>query len=337
MSQQQPATYQYGAPVQQQPGYTPPSTQYPVGAPVQSQKKPISKRMIIIPIVIAAAIVSIVVFVVALNVLSGADEPDYFTLGGEKVPSVSLALGEERKLQSTDNSTKNGIQTLTAVYAVSGSAQGADMRDYLRYLCNNEGFALRSNVGDSAFDGPNGSSVQVWRNARESGFMLVVQVDWDSAGYSVTFMRGEGQVEGGTTGGLGTDTGGTDTDETDIDETDTGGSGSETGANGTDTGGQLPAGEPSSTSTINDLKIATYDDGTVSIEDGTIIIAPNGQAYYQGAKRTNEAPISIPENGSSMAINGGSVKIVNGEFYISANGTLVYIDANGDVTYHDLK
>jgi hypothetical protein len=111
---------------------------------------------------------------------------------------------------------------------------------------------------------------------------------------------------------------------------DTGG----TGGSG-DTGGQLPAGEPSSTNTVNGLKIATYDDGTVSIEDGALIIAPNGQAYFEGERRDNEASISIPDGGSSIAINGGMIKSINGEFYISANGTLVYISANGDISYHN--
>ena len=83
------------------------------------------------------------------------------------------------------------------------------------------------------------------------------------------------------------------------------------------------------------MSIATYSDGTVSIENGQGIIMPDGTIHVNGNLKQNNGPIQIPSGGSSIEINGGSVQAVNGEFYISANGSVLYIDAEGTASAWD--
>jgi hypothetical protein len=199
---------------------------------------------------------------------------------------------------------------------------------------------------DSVFDERVGSTLQVQRNSVEEGCLIVVQVDYDTEGYTVTVMYGEGQPNGaagtgGSTGNNewdtgGTGTSGTGTSDTSGDGTGSGNSGSGDGNGGTgDYSSLLSAGEPDSTNTLNGWEIAVYADGTVSVAGGQGIIWPDGTIYINGNKNESLGTMELPEDGSSVSFPGGTLYAAGGELYVVANGSVLYIDADSTATAWD--
>jgi hypothetical protein len=146
--------------------------------------------------VVAIAIIAASVIGVAtiMGGFGGTTDTNDYKIGTDRVPSVSYALGESRNVRSLEMDAKGGVETVTVVYDVSGDAQGDDMRAYFEYLTGSGGFEMRDGLGDDAFGGSSGASIQAWRNSKDSGYMVIVQADYDTNGYTITVMRGEGQT-----------------------------------------------------------------------------------------------------------------------------------------------
>ena len=145
----------------------------------------------------AAVIAIIIILAAALGGGSGGGvSGNYYYISTDKIPAISYALGENRKIQSSNTSLQNSVTILRVDYKVPGTAQGMDLRAYFDYLCNNDGFSMRTAGGD-LFGQSAGSSIQAWRNSVMEGHMVVVQADYDTKGYTITVMHGQGQAGGG--------------------------------------------------------------------------------------------------------------------------------------------
>ena len=284
----------------------------------------ISKRAKII-IGAAAAAVTAGVLIAVLATRGGSDG-NYLTVGGERIPSVSYALGERRKVQSIGESTKSGIDILRVDYAARG--HGADVTNYLAYLCGRDGFAMRD--GDDVID----SGEQVWRNSTQTGYMLVVQVDFDANGYTVTAMRGKGQVSGGTpTGESSTPSAPAASSE----ETVSSAPASSESASGGDYSRLLPDGEPTDTLSLNGYEIAGYDDGTVSVNGGKAIIMPDGAVYVNCAKYESKGKMTVPDGGTSATVGDAMASMADGKLYVAANGSILFVDEEGNAAAYTIQ
>ncbi len=176
--------------VTQVPG---PGQPYHAPIPTAQQKKRRSPLIWIIPAgaVVLAGIIVAVVLLTGNSVLSAAKTADYYEIGEDRVPTVLLALGEEREMTGASVSTSGGVRTQQYTYAVN-VWQGEDMLRYATYLRENDGFAFTT---DADFNRSIGEAIQLMREAEEDGYVLVVQLDYDGLGYTVSVMRGEGTVQ----------------------------------------------------------------------------------------------------------------------------------------------
>lgn len=163
---------------------------------------PSKKRNAKIALIAVIAVVFVAVVVLGIIALTGgfggAADADYYEIGSDRIPSVSLALNESRKVHSSGRGNKNGLEIYSVVYNVSGNRQGDDISEYFEYLCANDSFTMRDGGGAEAFSGSSGTA-QVWRNSQDAGYMVVVQADFDAKGYTITVMYGEAQVTGAAT------------------------------------------------------------------------------------------------------------------------------------------
>ncbi|MDR0818249.1 MAG: zinc-ribbon domain-containing protein [Oscillospiraceae bacterium] len=294
-------------------------------------RRPEVKRIIGIPlpifIIIAAAIIVVICVVVGIIVYSTLAKNSnitngYYIMSGDAVPSVELALGDERKLQSTKLGKKDGIETLTIDYKVSGGGQGADILSYLTYLIDDDDFVELTPLSGSLFKKPVGSTIQVARNSSKPGYMVIVQADYDNKGYTITVMLGEGQTaaviqttpEPIQTTPEPTHAPPAPTADTTIYTAEE----------------LLPDGEPTSTNVINDWSIRSYADGTVSIgTEDSAIITPDGKIYILGEFYSNAPAIPLPSGGTQTSVNGVDVYVTDsGELYVVANGSMLYVDAD---------
>ena len=186
--QQQPLSQQSQQPLiqqQQYEPYTPPA--------VKTKKKrriPLVVKIIgIVVILIAAGITAVVVS------LNGAGKKDYYKLGNDQIPSVKLALAEERKLTGTSSSSAlGGVSTKVITYQVSGSEQNADMVNYLTYLRDKDGFLLLTGYD---FNGPKGTCV-VGRNSVDAGYEIQLQIEYDRSGYTISLLKQKGEITANT-------------------------------------------------------------------------------------------------------------------------------------------
>ena len=180
---------------QPQPQYQPPPMQQQYQQPIQQtpqaeskKKRRIPRLVMIIGIAVIVIGVGIAVAVIALN---GAGNTDYFKFGNDKIPSVKLALGEERKLTSASTSAAlGGGQAKVFVYQVSGRRQNDDMFNYITYLREKDGFLVLTSFD---FNGPEGACI-VGRNSIDDGYMIQLQVEYDRSGYTITITKQKGEI-----------------------------------------------------------------------------------------------------------------------------------------------
>jgi hypothetical protein len=133
---------------------------------------------------------AIALLVVALVILLGAGESkDYYKIGGEKVPSVKLALGEKRKLSGAESKIENGASMKVFTYNEPDRDQALEMAAYVNYLQEKDGFLL---LTDMDFSTPE-AWCKLGRNAAK-GYIIIVQVEYDATGYIITLVKQEGEV-----------------------------------------------------------------------------------------------------------------------------------------------
>ena len=134
----------------------------------------------------------VVLFVFVLpGILSNAAKLDYYEIADDLVPTVKLALGEERKvIGTTTSANNNGVRTKVYDYAGTDDTKG-DMLEYSTYLRNYDDFVL---IVDADFTRSSGEAIQLARSSVTSGYIVIVQLDYDEWNYSVTVMWGEGKV-----------------------------------------------------------------------------------------------------------------------------------------------
>jgi len=191
--QQQPAAppqQQYAPPPPQQ--YAAPPT--PAYAAAYAPKKKRFPTWLLIVIIAAAAIAAIIVIA---SVAVGAEaEKDYFSIGPDQVPSMKLVVGETRNITSYKSSTTNGIKTITVVYKLDDELdyetyEDKDVFRYAEALMLDYGYV---NITDYNFRGDTGSGFQFARESIEDGYVLIVQIDFDTRGYTLTISRGTGTL-----------------------------------------------------------------------------------------------------------------------------------------------
>jgi hypothetical protein len=207
VEQPQPVAAAPAAPIQPAPSWEqPPQPQqyqqpYPqqdyAPAPENAEKPKKTRRIpiwgkILIGLAGAGIVATIVILLVVLpSLLKNAARLDYYKIADDQVPTVKLALDEERKVTNTSSAVDtSGVHTKIFVYAVDAD-QGAEMAEYADYLRRKDDFAF---ITDYDFATRTGKEIQLARNSVKDGYMVVVQLDWDRAGYTVSLMWGEGEV-----------------------------------------------------------------------------------------------------------------------------------------------
>jgi len=139
-----------------------------------------------------ALIVGAIILVISLvgGSLKKTAEADYYEIGSDTVPSVKFILGEVREVNSVNTSTGSGVTTKAIGYNVSKN-QGAEMEEYAMALMGSHGFY---SINDFDFSGSTGKGFEFSRESDEKGLIIILTIDYDSKGYTITLARGEGTL-----------------------------------------------------------------------------------------------------------------------------------------------
>ena len=188
-----PQQQQYVPPAQPQGQYAaPPQQGYPqqggAAYAAPAPKKGLSKKLIILIAIIAAAVI-VGIFVVP-NLLNSNADKDFFEIGGDKVPSVKHVLDEKRSISGVSTSKSGGVEKMVIEYKVKED-QAADMKEYAEALMADFDFYSVSNFD---FSGTRGKDIQLAKESDKKGFIVIVDIDYNTSGYTLTISRGEGTL-----------------------------------------------------------------------------------------------------------------------------------------------
>ena len=141
-----------------------------------------------------AALVLVLTFALAAcNMLT---DKGTYNLGNDSIKSMVGALGEDRKMNSISTATKNDVQTNIYGYLTDpdDNTQAAnDVAAYFQYLLDNEGF-----LSLKAFDGlpyAGGVEMQFAKKSVDEGKIIILDIDYNEKGYTLTFTKGVGTLE----------------------------------------------------------------------------------------------------------------------------------------------
>jgi len=111
-------------------------------------------------------------------------------MGKDEVPSVRYVLGADREITGVSNSVEDGISIKVVQYRASENPS-EDMRRYVQALTDSYGFY---NFNGEDFSGDQGIDFEYAKVSVESGYVIVVRIDYDSNGYTITYKRGLGSL-----------------------------------------------------------------------------------------------------------------------------------------------
>lgn len=146
------------------------------------------KILKIIGIVIACLILlGVIVGAVTYGMLSSAANADEYTIGKDTIKSVK-AVAEQRDVTSVSTKTGDGVKTKSIHYQ-SESVQH-DLSIYVQYLREEAGFNLIQDMNLNEIP----SRVQLGKQSEEPGHILIMTIDYDVFGYTITIQKGKGSL-----------------------------------------------------------------------------------------------------------------------------------------------
>ena len=158
--------------------------------PPKKKKKLLPLIIILCVLVVAGATIGIMVAKGVIATLGNTAKLDYIKLGNDEIPTVKNILRGERNMTGMSTSTSGGAVTKTLTYSVPIDSD-KDMREYARGLMENYGYY---NTTPYDFSERRGVGFEFARESSEAGFILVVRIDYDSGGYTITMTRSRGTL-----------------------------------------------------------------------------------------------------------------------------------------------
>jgi len=182
-----------GTPLEEGAGFCPSCGKQGAGGPPGKKKRPLIVTCLgcgCASMVGFALLIGVIVLF-GISAMSKLAKEDYYTIGNDKVPTVKLALGEERKVTGLSASVvAGGATTKVITYQVPGTEQGREMFKYYTYLHDKDGFLP---LADFDFSGPTGTGV-IARNSVDAGQMVHLKIEYNTGGYTITLTKLQGEV-----------------------------------------------------------------------------------------------------------------------------------------------
>jgi len=150
------------------------------------------KRRVPLVLIIVGSVVVVIglIALIAFLVLRNTSSQDFYKIGKDEVPTVQYILGENRKAVHVSTSVENGVRKRVVEYQVSGN-QNREMEKYAQALMDDYGF-YETTPHD--FSGSTGRGLELAKESVEDGFIVIVEIEYDRSGYTITILRGKGTL-----------------------------------------------------------------------------------------------------------------------------------------------
>lgn len=143
-----------------------------------------NKTLKILLIIFVIGLIGGIIAFMATGNTANAEE---YKLGNDTIKSIK-AIVEKRQVVSVSTKTSNGITTKTIEYK-SDNVQD-DLLKYTEYLRNEEGFSLTKDMDLSVIP----STVELGKISNDTGNLIMMTIDYNSFGYTITIQKGEGTL-----------------------------------------------------------------------------------------------------------------------------------------------
>lgn len=143
-----------------------------------------NKTLKILLIIFVIGLIGGIIAFMATGNTANAEE---YKLGNDTIKSIK-AIVEKRQVVSVSTKTSNGITTKTIEYK-SDNVQD-DLLKYSEYLRNEEGFSLTKDMDLSVIP----STVELGKISNDTGNLIMMTMDYNSFGYTITIQKGEGTL-----------------------------------------------------------------------------------------------------------------------------------------------
>lgn len=148
------------------------------------KKKSVKGILFVIACIFAIVLVGVGIAFFAVGNSANADE---YKLGDDTVKSIK-AVVEKRKVVSVSTATSNGVKTKKVEYK-SNTVQ-EDLTKYVQYLRDEAGYVLTKDVDLSQ----KSASIELGKKSVDSGKILIMTIDYNPFGYTITLQKGEGTL-----------------------------------------------------------------------------------------------------------------------------------------------
>lgn len=141
----------------------------------------------ILKILLIIFVIGLIGGIIAFMATGNTANAEEYKLGNDTIKSIK-AIVEKRQVVSVSTKTSNGITTKTIEYK-SDNVQD-DLLKYTEYLRNEEGFSLTKDMDLSVIP----STVELGKNSNDTGNLIMMTIDYNSFGYTITIQKGEGTL-----------------------------------------------------------------------------------------------------------------------------------------------
>jgi len=142
------------------------------------------KLLKIVLIIFALGLIGGIIAFMAVGNTANAEE---YKIGNDTIKSIK-SIVEKRQVVSVSTKASNGVTTKTIEYK-SDTVQD-DLLKYTQYLRNEGGFALTKDMDLREIP----STVQLGKNSNDAGKIVMMTIDYNSFGYTITIQKGEGTL-----------------------------------------------------------------------------------------------------------------------------------------------
>jgi hypothetical protein len=122
-----------------------------------------------------------------------------YELGKDTITSIKGVIGDlgARKVTGISTATENGVQTKVYSYSTDpddGTQAANDIAAYWNYISENDGFLSLVSFDGLPYEG--GVELRFAKESVDGGKIIIMDIDYNAKGYTVTITKGEGTLTG---------------------------------------------------------------------------------------------------------------------------------------------
>lgn len=144
-------------------------------------------KIILVTVISAILLLILSIFVFFINNVQKQGNKDFYTLGNDKIPSITSVVGK-RKTSSINISVKNKITTKSYKYTDIKNVQ-SDLDYYITELKNNN-FLTTSKINLNEVT----DTISFAKKSSNENYIIIVNITYDLGTYTIELKKGIGSL-----------------------------------------------------------------------------------------------------------------------------------------------